>query len=139
MWNLPAHRGLAVPTSSPSTTGSSHHTRKSTCNKFDVYAEIQADVGKVSDAEIMRRLDATKLIRRNFVRVSVLLDSYTSIEFEENPAMTVDSLTSSVGGTLHLWLGMTITFVVEIVDLLYNVLLSIYSYIKKVYCVNRNQ
>ena len=68
-------------------------------NKFDVYDEIQADVGNVSDVEIMRRLDETKLIRKNFVRNSVFFDSYSRIDIRENPSITVDHLVSSIGGT----------------------------------------
>ena len=54
-------------------------------NKFDAYAEIQADVGNVSDAEIL------KLIRKHFIRVVVLFDSYSSIELEESPSMNMDN------------------------------------------------
>ena len=91
-------------------------------NKFDVYAEIQTDVGNVSDAEIIKRLDDTKLIQKNFIRVSVLFDSlYSSIELVTSPTMTVDLLTSSVGGIMSLWLGLTTIFIFEVIDLLYSV------------------
>ena len=74
-------------------------------NSFDVYAEIQADVGNVSDAEVLRRVDEAKLIRKNFIRINVPFNSHSSIELEENPSMTVDALTSSIGGAVSLWIG----------------------------------
>jgi len=37
---------------------------------------------------------------------------------EDKPAMTVQILMSSIGGLLSLWLGLTVMFFVEIVDLI---------------------
>ena len=102
-------------------------------NKFDEYAEIQADVGNVSDAEIIKRLDGTSLMLKNFIRVSVLFDSYSSIEIVESASMTVDQLTSSIGGALSLWMGITTIFIIEVIDLLYsvfNVIFNIYKTLK---------
>ena len=100
------------------------------CNKFDVYAEIQADVCNVGDAEILRRFDAMKLIRKNFVRVDVFFDSRLNLEFEETPTITVDATPANAGGAPSLYLDISLIFVIEFVDLLYNILhnllLSIY-------------
>ena len=100
-------------------------------SRFDVYAEIQVDARNLSDADIIRRLDATKLIRKNFVRVDVLFDWQLSLEFEETPSITVDAMPANFGGALSLYLDISLIFVIELVDLLYNifhnVLWSIYS------------
>ena len=58
----------------------------------------------------------TKLIKNNFVRIVVVFDSYSKIEFVESPAMTVSGMTSSVGGMLSLLMAVTITFAVEVID-----------------------
>ena len=96
-------------------------------NKFDVYARIQTDVANVSNAEIIKRLYDEKLIRKNFIRVNVLFDSYASIEIVTSAVMTVDQLTSSVGGALGLWIGITTIFVMEMIDLLYKLLKIIFT------------
>ena len=70
--------------------------------QFDVYAEILANVGNVSNVEILRRVEETKIIRKNFLNINVLFDSYSSIEIDESPLLTVDYLISNVGGTLSL-------------------------------------
>ena len=90
-------------------------------NKFDVYAKIQADVGDVGKAKIAKRLDETTLIRKNFVGISVLFESYSNIEIEESPTVTVDLLTSLFVGALCLWMGITTTFLIEVVELVYNI------------------
>ena len=71
----------------------------------------------------MRRSNKTQLVRKNFVRISVLFDSYTSIEISENPSMTVNSLVSSIGGTL--WMSINTIFVIEIFELFYNIIINI--------------
>ena len=90
-------------------------------NKFDIYADIQADIGNLSEEQVLKRIDATKLIRRNFMRVDVLFDSNLSFELEQTPAITVDMMPSNVGGALTLYLDISLIFIVEIVDLLYNI------------------
>ena len=94
-------------------------------NKFDIYADIRSDVGNVSDAGIMRHLDDVKLMRKNFVRISDLFDSYSIFEIKENSTMTVDNLVSSVGGALSLWMGITATFLIEVLELFYNIVYNI--------------
>ena len=105
---------------------------------FDVYAEIQADGGNVSDADIRKRLDEVKLIRKNFVRINVLCHSYSSFVLEENPSMSVDQLTSNVGGTPSLWMGITTTLFVDVIELLWNILIHIKSLILHVYHAYKN-
>ena len=93
--------------------------------KFDIYKEIQADVGNVSHGEIMKQLDDLKRIRNNFVKINLLFDTHSGLELEESPSMTIYLWTSTVGGTLILWIGVTTTFLMKIVELLYLIVLNL--------------
>ena len=57
---------------------------------------------------------------------------YTSIEFKETPVIIVGQLTPNVGGILRLWMGVTITVAVEVIEMLYDLVASIYRAHKKI-------
>ena len=94
-------------------------------HKFDVYARIKAQISNASDDVIMERLAASTLIEENFLQLNVVFDSYMSLEFDDLPAMTVELLAANVGGTLSLWLGVTLMAIVEVVELVYKVVLIV--------------
>ena len=75
----------------------------------------------------MKRVDATSpLIDQNFLRLTVLFDSYSSPALEEVPAMTTEVLAANIGGTMSLWMGLTTMALIELIELLYNVLSAMY-------------
>jgi len=58
------------------------------------------------------------LIRENFLQLNVVLKRNFPLVVEDKPAMTTQILLSNIGGVLSLWLGLTVMFFVEIIDLL---------------------
>ena len=99
--------------------------------KFDFNAEIEANIGNVSVAETMRRLDEINLITKNCMRVDVVFEFQLSLEFAETPAITVDVMPAHVDGAMTLHLNISFMFIVDIIDLLYNI---IYNDMFSTYC-----
>jgi len=58
------------------------------------------------------------LIGENFLQLNVMLRRNFPLVVEDKPAMTIQILLSNVGGVLSLWLGLTVIFFVEIIDLI---------------------
>jgi hypothetical protein len=56
-------------------------------------------------------------IQKNFIQLNIIFDEPRPYVIKDIPSMTADSLLSSFGGTLSLWLGITVMFLVEIADL----------------------
>jgi Amiloride-sensitive sodium channel len=67
---------------------------------------------------MVRRLD---LITKNFIQLNVVFEQPHPYTVTDKPAMTIDIMLSAVGGSLSLWLGMTIMFVFEILEFIYAV------------------
>jgi len=62
------------------------------------------------------------LISENFLQLNVVLKRNFPLVVEDKPTMTPQILMSNIGGSLSLWLGLTVTFLVEIVDCIISIL-----------------
>jgi len=58
------------------------------------------------------------LISENFLQLNVVLKRKFPLVVQDKEAMTIEILLSNIGGVLSLWLGLTVMFLVEIVDLI---------------------
>ena len=59
------------------------------------------------------------LIEENFIQLNVFLKEYKPYLMTDKAAMTWESLLSSIGGCLSLWLGVTIMTFVEVAEFTY--------------------
>jgi amiloride-sensitive sodium channel subunit alpha len=76
---------------------------------------------------MVRRLDQLDLIPRNFIQVNLVLNSQNPETVAEKPALSAEGMLSNVGGSLSLWLGMTVMFVFEIVEFIIIIVSNWYS------------
>ena len=87
-------------------------------DKFGVYKDIdeKLQVDKNAGFDMLRNTD---LIQRNFLEISILLDSEQTTMMEDYPVLSLESLFGNMGGILNLWVGIIFVTAVEIIDLLY--------------------
>ena len=69
--------------------------------------------------EKVRGLD---LITRNFLQMNLVFEQPNAQIISDKPVMTIDNLLSSVGGALSLWLGVTLMFVFEVIELTFSII-----------------
>jgi len=67
---------------------------------------------------VLQNTSLSTLISENFLQLNVVLKRNFPLVVEDKPAMTIQILMSNIGGVLSLWLGLTVMFFVEIIDLL---------------------
>jgi len=79
----------------------------------------------------VRQLGAQHLIGKNFLQLNVAMKYHNPYIITDKPAMTSDSLLSSIGGALSLWMGMTVMFVFEVVEVIYVIISNWYQEKKK--------
>jgi hypothetical protein len=73
---------------------------------------------------MVARFSQLNLIQRNFIQLNFIQRFQRPYVTADKPAMTVDSLLSNFGGSLSLWLGMTVMFAFEVIEFIY-ILVSI--------------
>ena len=86
-------------------------------DQFDDYGRII--MSNLTSAETFDQLDRLNLIERNFLRVNILFDHRGLETLNNTAAMTWDSLASNIGGSLSLWIGITVMTLFELVELVY--------------------
>jgi hypothetical protein len=85
--------------------------------KFDVYDRIQNS--NLTPAETLDRLNSLQLLERNFLRLKILFDRRGIERLNNTSAMTWEDLASNVGGSLSLWIGITVMTFFELIELAY--------------------
>ncbi|XP_061187346.1 FMRFamide-activated amiloride-sensitive sodium channel-like isoform X1 [Saccostrea echinata] len=75
-----------------------------------LYADIPMD-------ERQRQARATQLIHQNLLRLNVYLEDLSVIEFKQMADYDIADLLSDIGGTLGLWMGISILTIMELVEL----------------------
>lgn len=91
--------------------------------KFEVYEKIwnnrnDSEVG----VETLEQLSKLNLIKGNFVKISIKMRQKNTEVVKYIPAITWDTMASNLGGSLNLWLGISVMTAVEIVELIYSLL-----------------
>ena len=79
---------------------------------------------------ITKQGDFKNDLENNLVRVNIYFDSLSYVHIKEYPGMNEIGLISSIGGTLGLFLGMSLLSLTESVELLLSILISIFKKIK---------
>jgi Amiloride-sensitive sodium channel len=86
-------------------------------DKFDEYRQIQNS--NLSASDTLDRLDSLRLLERNFLRVKILFDRRGIETLNNTSAMTWEDLASNIGGSLSLWIGITVMTLFELIELAY--------------------
>ena len=93
--------------------------------KFVEYGDIWNASKTLSAEEVVRRLGQLHRLEENFIQLNVIFDKMNPMTLRSVPAVTSEKLLSLVGGTLSLWLGITVVNAIEFIDFLYAVLLAV--------------
>ena len=74
-----------------------------------------------------KMLKDTDLIRKNFVEVTIRLQSHLVTELVETPDLTSEGILGTVGGLLNLWIGISFVTLFEVLDLLYRIVKPLFG------------
>lgn len=95
-------------------------------NRFDRYGELLREytAGNLSTDAVMDTLEQTGLIEKNFLQLNVYFDTEIVHMQEDTAATTWETLMSNIGGALNLWLGVTVLFAAELIELTYDLFVA---------------
>ncbi len=83
-----------------------------------VEARPESKAYKILGPMNISRIQATDLIRKNFVRLNIFMSSLTVLQYQETPSYGEVKLLSDLGGIFGFWIGMSIMTWVEVIELL---------------------
>lgn len=100
--------------------------------KHDVHKETQdkmSDKEKASAHEIGRdkQIRASNLIRQNLLRLNIYLEDLSIVEFHQMPAYELADLFADIGGTLGLWMGISVLTIMELMELVTRLILLLFN------------
>lgn len=61
---------------------------------------------------------ASNLIRQNLLRLNVYMEDLSVVEYRQLPAYGLADLFADIGGTLGLWMGISVLTIMELVELI---------------------
>jgi len=87
--------------------------------KFAVYELIWNKTNGQGGVETLEQLANLDLIKNNFIQISIKMREKSTKVVKYSPAVTWDTIASNLGGSLNLWLGISVMTAAEIVELIY--------------------
>lgn len=102
-------------------------TKLSSINeRYGALAEqgIHAEFNR-SDLEDLIR--ASTLIRQNLLRLNIYLEDLSIVEFSQMPAYDIADLFADIGGTLGLWMGISVLTIMELVELVMRLIMLLFD------------
>ncbi|KAK6180811.1 hypothetical protein SNE40_008796 [Patella caerulea] len=69
---------------------------------------------------------ASKLIRQNLLRVNIYLEDLSVVEFRQMPAYDMADLFADIGGTMGLWMGISVLTIMELVELIIRLIMLLF-------------
>src|SRR6218665_3046615 len=87
--------------------------------KFAVYELIWNKTNGQGGVETLEQLANLDLIKNNFIQISIKMRKKSTKVVKYSPAVTWDTIASNLGGSLNLWLGISVITAAEIVELIY--------------------
>lgn len=70
---------------------------------------------------------ASTTIRQNLIRLNIYLEDLSIVEFTQMPAYDLADLFADIGGTLGLWMGISVLTIMELVELLVSLILLMFN------------
>jgi len=90
-------------------------------NQFDAYGELEAQSVNMTTEEIVNQIESINFIPQNFMQLNVRFLTENYKNNDDLPAVGWETLFSNLGGTLNLWMGITVLFAAEVVEFLFYV------------------
>ncbi|XP_052832380.1 FMRFamide-activated amiloride-sensitive sodium channel isoform X1 [Octopus bimaculoides] len=87
---------------------------------------------KLNSSDKEKQIRASNMIRQNLLRLNVYLEDLSIIEFRQMPAYELADLFADIGGTLGLWMGISVLTIMELIELFTRLLMLIFSSEKKI-------
>ena len=99
---------------------------KSYAKYFTAYENIYLQYRDTSDAhKALAQLDKVSLIEKNFAKVEIVVPATRVDAYIASYQISLASLTASIGGNLNLWSGISAIIIVEVMDLIIKLFLSL--------------
>ncbi|ESO95709.1 hypothetical protein LOTGIDRAFT_160261 [Lottia gigantea] len=92
--------------------------------------EILQQSYNLSDKDQAER--ASNLIRQNLLRLNVYLEGLSVVEFRQMAAYGLADLFADIGGTLGLWMGISVLTIMELIELIVRLFLLLFNSEKKI-------
>ena len=93
---------------------------------FDAYENIYIEFKDTSDAhKALVELDKLSLIEKNFAKIEISIPATRGDLFIDAYQISLASLVASIGGNLNLWSGISAIIIIEVLDLIIKLLLSL--------------
>ena len=77
--------------------------------------------------ERQKILRSTQLIHQNLLRLNVYFEDLSVVEFKQMPAYELADLFADIGGTLGLWMGISVLTIMELVELLIRLIVLLFN------------
>lgn len=70
---------------------------------------------------------ATGLIHQNLLRLNIYLEDLSVVEFKQMPAYELADLFADIGGTLGLWMGISVLTIMELMELIVRLIMLLFN------------
>ena len=70
---------------------------------------------------------ASNLIRQNLLRLNIYLEDLSVVEYRQLPAYGLADLFADIGGTLGLWMGISVLTIMELMELIIRLLFLLFN------------
>ncbi|BFZ08249.1 hypothetical protein BsWGS_11288 [Bradybaena similaris] len=77
---------------------------------------IRSNNYSLSEKEMAK--EASDLIRQNMLRLNIYLEDLSVVEYRQLPAYGLADLFADIGGTLGLWMGISVLTIMELIELI---------------------
>ena len=78
-------------------------------------------------SDLNDKIRASAAIRQNLIRLNIYLEDLSMVEFLQMPAYEHTDLFADIGGTLGLWMGISVLTVMEFIELLINLVFLLFN------------
>ncbi|CAG5119243.1 unnamed protein product [Candidula unifasciata] len=93
------------------------HPQQTKLAKNDsIVSDILTKSYSISEKEMSK--EASDLIRQNMLRLNIYLEDLSVVEYRQLPAYGLADLFADIGGTLGLWMGISVLTIMELVELI---------------------
>ncbi|XP_052780063.1 FMRFamide-activated amiloride-sensitive sodium channel-like isoform X2 [Mya arenaria] len=95
-------------------------------NRWDQYLGENRHV-EYNQSDLDDKIRASTIIRQNLIRLNIYLEDLSVVEFKQMPAYGITDLFADIGGTLGLWMGISVLTIMELVELIMSLILLLFD------------
>lgn len=87
----------------------------------------QGSYQEYSEADLLKISRATKIVRKNFIRLNIYLQDLSVTEHIQMPAYDLVNLIADIGSTLILWMGISVLTLMEVFELMMALIFLVFN------------